>query len=83
MTPLIIGYAIQGTEIVIGTPESLSWFTDEPCVALHEDIEVLFRALHPFAVQGVTIRFLPDVQSLKTAWEVYDINVSTCRSAYQ
>lgn len=83
MTPLIIGYTIQGTEIIVGTPESLSWFADEPCVAVHEDIEELFRTLHPFAVRGVIIRFLPDVQSLKTAWEVYDISVSPYRSAYQ
>lgn len=83
MPPLITGYTIQGTEIIVGTPESLSWFADESYAALHEDIEVLFRALHPFAVRGVTIRFLPDVQSLKTAWEFYDISVSPYRSAYQ
>lgn len=79
MPPLIIGYTVQGTEIIVG----LFWFANEPCVALHENIETLFRALHPLTVKGVTIRFLPDVQSLKTACKVYDISVSSYRSAYQ
>lgn len=82
MSPLSIGYVIQGTEIVVGTPESLSLYADEPWIAMHEDIEALFRALHPFAVQGVFIRILPDVQPLKATWKFYDIGVSSRSSAH-
>lgn len=74
MSSRIFGYIFYGHELLVGTAVSLEPYVQEHAPEMHKNIDKLFQALHPFAVNGTPVRFLSEACVLKASWVAYDLS---------
>lgn len=74
MSSSTFGYMFYGKELLVGTEVSLEPYIRGHAPEMFKNIDKLFQALHPFAVNGTAIQFLSDARVLKAPWAAYDLS---------
>ncbi|WP_022794865.1 hypothetical protein [Marinococcus halotolerans] len=74
MSSSTFGFMFYGQELLVGTAVTLEPYMQGNVPEIHTNIDKLFQALHPFAVNGYPVRFLSEACVLKAPWAAYDLS---------